>query len=266
MTDKTPRTQDERRLWLIEALLAERAEYADIEIPSSADGQCQLLRALFNVRPPVPASDAFLTVQDAYLQERLQEKGVTALADLTPQAPHLYLWQGDITTLAVDGIVNAANSQMLGCFAPNHGCIDNAIHTFAGVQLRLACAAQMQAQGHEERTGQAKITPGFNLPAAHVLHTVGPIVGWQGVTPRDQAALASCYRSCLDVAEAQGLRSLAFCCISTGEFHYPNDQAARIALDTVQNYLQSTDDPLEVVFNVFKSVDYDIYRNLLGQL
>ena len=255
-------TQDERRRWLIDALLAERAEYAEITVPSDLDAQRQLLRALFNVRPPQPVTEDFLAVQDAYLQQRAREKGVTQLADLTPLQPQLYLWRGDITTLAADGIVNAANSQMLGCFAPNHGCIDNAIHTFAGVQLRLACAALMATQGHEERTGQAKITPGFNLPAAHVLHTVGPIVQWR-VTPRDQAALASCYRSCLELADAHNLRSLAFCCISTGEFHYPNDQAARIAVDVVRSYLQQTDSPMEVVFNVFKPVDYAIYRDLL---
>ena len=263
MTDR-PQTQDSRRLWLIDALLAERTEYAHIEIPEDAESQRRLLRALFNVRPPEPASDEFLAVQDAYLQERTREKGVTHLAELACLQPQLYLWQGDITTLEVDGIVNAANNQMLGCFAPNHGCIDNAIHTFAGVQLRLACAQMMATQAHEEPTGQVKITPGFNLPAAHVLHTVGPIVGWQGVTPRDRLALASCYRSCLELADAHGLSSLAFCCISTGEFHYPNDQAARVAIETVRQYLRETESTLEVVFNVFKPVDYQLYLDLLG--
>ena len=255
-------TQDERRLWLIDALLAERPEYAGMQAPDDENDQRMLLRALFNVREPKPADSEFLAIQDAYLQQRTAEKGVTSLADLTPVQPHLYVWRGDITTLAVDGIVNAANSQMLGCFAPNHGCIDNAIHTFAGVQLRLACAEQMAAQGHEERTGNAKITPGFNLPARYVLHTVGPIVGWK-VTARDQLALVSCYRSCLQLATEHGLRSLAFCCISTGEFHYPNDQAARIAVDTVQAYLAEANDPMEVVFNVFKPMDLAIYHDLL---
>ena len=264
MAQALPTTQGERRLWLIQALLAEHEEYAGIDIPDDVTGQRSLLRALLNVRPPERPSDDFLIVQDAYLQQRTQEKGVTRLEELEPVSEHLYVWRGDITTLAADGIVNAANSQMLGCFAPNHGCIDNAIHTFAGVQLRLACAEQMAAQGHEERTGSAKITPGFNLPAAHVLHTVGPIVGWH-VTARDQASLASCYRSCLELAEANGLRSLAFCCISTGEFHYPNEEAARVATDVVRSYLQESDDPMEVVFNVFKPVDDAIYRNLLCQ-
>ncbi len=264
MAQKLPATQDERRTWLIDALLDEREEYADIAVPKTADGQRALLRALLNVRPPQEVDARFLAVQDAYLQQRAREKGITRLGDLSPIAAHRYVWRGDITTLAVDGIVNAANSQMLGCFAPNHGCIDNAIHTFAGIQLRLACAKIMQEQGHEERTGDAKITSGYNLPARHVLHTVGPIVGWR-VTPRDQVSLASCYRSCLHLAHERGLRSLAFCCISTGEFHYPNDQAARIAVDVVNTYLQETDDPMEVVFNVFKPVDDAIYRDLLEQ-
>ena len=258
-----PARRTTARLWLIEALLDEHEQYAQVRIPEGIDDQRALLRALLNVRPPQPVSDDFLAVQDAYLQVRTREKGVTHLRDLAPLQEHLYLWRGDITTLAVDGIVNAANSQMLGCFAPNHGCIDNAIHTFAGVQLRLACAEQMAIQGHEERTGQAKITPGFNLPAAHVLHTVGPIVGWQGVTPRDQASLASCYRSCLELAARNGLRSLAFCCISTGEFHYPNDEAARIAVDVVAQLPAEQRHPMEVVFNVFKPVDLAIYHDLL---
>lgn len=262
MTDGLPATQDDRRLWLIQALLDEHEQYAQVRIPEGIDDQRALLRALLNVRPPQPVSDDFLAVQDAYLQVRTREKGVTRLRDLAPLQEHLYLWRGDITTLAVDGIVNAANSQMLGCFAPNHGCIDNAIHTFAGVQLRLECAEQMAIQGHEERTGSAKITGGYNLPASHVLHTVGPIVGYR-VTPRDQASLASCYHSCLELAARNGLRSLAFCCISTGEFHYPNDEAARIAVDVVRSYLQQTDSPMEVVFNVFKPVDHAIYRDLL---
>ena len=258
MRDDLPVTQDERRLWLIRSLLAEHEQYAQVRIPDSADDQRALLRALLNVRPPQPVGDDFLAVQDAYLKERTREKGVTRLEDLTPLQEHIYLWRGDITTLAVDGIVNAANSQMLGCFAPNHGWI----HTFAGVQLRLACARLMAIQGHEERAGTAKITEGYNLPAAHVLHTVGPIVGYR-VTPRDQASLISCYRSCLELAERNDLRSLAFCCISTGEFHYPNDQAARIAIDAVHDYLQQSDKPMEVVFNVFKPVDHAIYRDLL---
>ena len=176
--------------------------------------------------------------------------------------PGLYLWQGDITRLAADAVVNAANSGMTGCYVPNHTCIDNCIHTFAGVQLRLACAGQMRAQGQEEPAGQAKITPGYNLPARYVLHTVGPIVQ-DTVTKEDEKTLASCYRSCLALAESCHLKSIAFCCISTGIFHFPNRRAAEIAVSTVKAYLAEHHSGLKVIFNVFKDEDYDIYRELL---
>ena len=197
------------------------------------------------------------------MQEETRKKGVTALSDLEPVQKGIYLWRGDITTLQCDGIVNAANSQMLGCFCPNHGCIDNAIHTFAGVQLRLACAELMRKQGHEEETGKAKITPAFNLPCRYVIHTVGPIIRGQ-VTKSDKNALASCYRSCLELAEQNGVKSIAFCCISTGEFHFPNDKAAEIAVQTVKDFKSQTHSEIEVIFNVFKDIDYKIYRELLG--
>ncbi|MBQ1821447.1 MAG: protein-ADP-ribose hydrolase [Clostridia bacterium] len=251
-------TQDERRVWLIRALLDEQG-YRN-EIPRDVFEQKRLLRGLFNVRPPEPISDEFLTVQDAYLKEAIREKGVTALSDLKPLKPHQYLWRGDITTLEVDAIVNAANSQMLGCFAPNHGCIDNAIHTFAGVQLRLACNEIMQRQGHEEPTGTAKITPGFNLPAKYVLHTVGPIVSGR-LAEKHCKELASCYQSCLALAAENGLLSVAFCCISTGVFGFPQREAARIAVETVTAFQR--DCPIDVVFNVFKEADLAIYRRLL---
>ncbi len=251
-------TQGERRVFLIEALLSE-AGYRN-GIPEDAFEQKRLLRGLFNVRPPMPASAEFLAVQDAYLQEATCEKGVTALSDLTPVKPHLYLWRGDITTLAVDAIVNAANSALLGCFSPNHGCIDNAIHTFSGVQLRLACDAIMRAQGHPEPTGGAKLTPGFNLPAKYVLHTVGPIVSGP-LTQRHRAQLASCYESCLRLAEENGLKSVAFCCISTGVFGFPQNEAPKIAVDTVTAFQK--DCPIDVVFNVFKEADLRLYQALL---
>lgn len=187
---------------------------------------------------------------------------MTSVADLQPLQPSIYLWQGDITTLQCDGIVNAANSQMLGCFCPNHGCIDNAIHTFAGVQLRSACAELMRKQGHEEETGKAKITPAYNLPCRYVLHTVGPIVSGR-LTQQDCGLLASCYRSCLELAEQNSLKSIAFCCISTGEFHFPNDKAAEIAIHMVKEYKAQTHSRIEVSFNVFKELDYNIYRELL---
>ena len=201
-------TQIERRLFLIQELLKEQPKYSKIEIPPSGQEQKVLLRALFNIRMPLPVNDAFLDVQNAYLQEEIHRKRVTRLTDLQAIQQGLYLWQGDITTLACGAIVNAANSQMLGCFYPNHGCIDNAIHTFAGVQLRLACAELMRKQGHEEATGKAKITPAFNLPCRYVIHTVGPIIGEQ-VTKSDKNALASCHRSCLELAEANILAVLA---------------------------------------------------------
>ncbi|MCC8075340.1 MAG: protein-ADP-ribose hydrolase [Clostridiales bacterium] len=255
-------TQDERRVYLIKALLAEDARYQGMEIPADAFQQKRLLRALFNVRMPKLVSAEFLIVQDAYLQEATRQKGITDLSDLTPTQEGLYLWQGDITTLRCGAIVNAANSQMLGCFCPNHGCIDNAIHTYAGVQLRAACAELMERQGHEEETGRAKLTPAFNLPCDYVLHTVGPIVGhW--LTRKDRELLASCYRSCLDLAEQDGIQSVAFCCISTGEFHFPNDKAAEIAVRTVKEYQQQTHSKIEVIFNVFKDIDLEIYQNLL---
>ncbi|HIV02694.1 MAG TPA: protein-ADP-ribose hydrolase [Candidatus Aphodoplasma excrementigallinarum] len=256
-------TQTERRLYLIKALLKEQPRYAGMEIPTDEQAQKRLLRSLFNIRMPRPASQEFLAVQDAYLQEETRCKGITDLADLRPVQEGVYLWQGDITALRCDAIVNAANSQMLGCFIPCHGCIDNAIHTFAGIQLRLACAELMQRQGREEETGKAKITPAFNLPCRYVLHTVGPIVGGP-LTRRDKALLASCYRSCLELAEQHGVKSIAFCCISTGEFHFPNEKAAEIAIQTVNEYRERTNSKIEVIFNVFKETDLSIYRKLLG--
>ncbi len=255
-------TQSERRLYLIRELLKEQPQYQDIQIPAGRQEQKHLLRSLFNVRMPAPVSDEFLAIQDAYLQEETAEKGIIDLADLKPIQDHLYLWQGDITTLRCGAIVNAANSQMLGCFWPCHGCIDNAIHTCAGVQLRAACAELMEQQGHEEETGKAKITPAFNLPCDYVLHTVGPIVSGR-LKETDKELLASCYRSCLELAAAHGIKSIAFCCISTGEFHFPNDAAANIAVTTVKNYLLETQSEMEVIFNVFKEADYKIYQKLL---
>ena len=254
-------TQEERLTFLLDYLLRERQEKFDV--PADPQGRRQLLRALMNVRMPAPVSDEFLGVQDAYLQEETRRKGITDLQELEPVEPGIYLWQGDITTLRCDAIVNAANSQMLGCFVPCHGCIDNAIHSFAGVQLRLACQQLMQRQGHEEGTGEAKVTPAYNLPCRYVLHTVGPIITVR-VTGRDCQLLASCYRSCLELAERSGCRSMAFCCISTGEFHFPNRLAAQIAVETVRAYRQEQTNPMEVIFNVFQDQDHAIYRQLLG--
>lgn len=257
-------TQAERRKYLIAALLREQPQYAGLTIPADAQGQKDLLRSLMNVRMPKPISRDFLQVQDEYLQYARDKRGITDGAKLPsiPGDSRMVLWQGDITTLKVDAIVNAANSQMCGCFRPMHNCVDNIIHSKAGIELRLRCNDIMQAQGHEEPTGQAKITPAFNLPCKYVLHTVGPIVQ-ERLRKEHEELLASCYRSCLELAEENGVSSIAFCCISTGVFMFPNKRAAEIAVETVQKYLEETGSRMQVVFNVFKDEDLHIYKRLL---
>lgn len=256
--------QRERRIYLIQELLKENQVYRKMEIPKTSGEQKQLLRGLMNIRLPGRAGEEFMKAQDEYLQEEIRRKGITKMVSLTPVQDGIYLWQGDITTLECDAIVNAANSQMLGCFCPNHGCIDNAIHTFSGIQLREACTKLMAEQGHEEETGKAKITPAFNLPCKYVLHTVGPIVRGR-LTEKDEKLLASCYRSCLELSEKYSVKNIAFCCISTGEFHFPNDKAAEIAVRTVKEYKRQTGSRIEVIFNVFKDLDKEIYRKLLAE-
>ena len=270
----------ERIQYLNRILLEEMPQYkADAAtFPDETHAQRRLLRSLMNLRPPGSISTDFLQEQDILLQEESSAKGVVKLdelptiadetsKDITPQdapARNLVLWQGDITRLAADGIVNAANSAMLGCFAPCHGCIDNAIHSAAGLQLREACAQLMKQQGHPEPTGQAKITPAYNLPSKFVLHTVGPIIPSDRQPNEAEAELlASCYRSCLKLAADHQLKSIAFCCISTGEFHYPRKEAAQIALNTVSRWLASSVSEMKVIFNVFKDEDLEVYRKLL---
>lgn len=240
-------TQAERRLYLIRSLLNEKTEYQSLNVPRDAGEQRKLLRSLMNVRMPKVADEAFLRVQDEYLRQELADEGITDLDDLRPVSGDLYLWQGDITRLKCGAIVNAANSGMTGCYIPCHACIDNCIHTFAGVQLRQDCAALMAEQGHEEQTGQAKITKAYNLPCDYVLHTVGPIVSGR-VTREDERLLASCYRFCLELAEKNSVRSIAFCCISTGVFHFPNERAAEIAVETVRRYKVETGSKIKVGF------------------
>lgn len=254
--------QNERRLFLIKELLAERAEYKDIEIPKNSDEQKLLLRALMNVRLPKKINKEFLTVQNEYLSAEISKKGITDVSELEPIQNGLYIWQGDITTLKCDAIVNAANSGMTGCYVPNHRCIDNCIHTYSGIQLRNTCAEIMKKQGQSEPTGTAKITPAFNLPSRYIIHTVGPIINGHA-TEKDCKLLADCYSSCLELAADNGLESIAFCCISTGEFHFPNDKAAEIAVNTVKSFMNKETSVKKVIFNVFKDMDKEIYTKLL---
>ena len=255
--------QTERRRFLIDALLDERPEYRGARVPAGGEEQRLLLRALMNVRTARKCSPEFLRVQDEYLRAELEAKGITDIGSLMPVRRGLYIWRGDITTLRCDAIVNAANSGMTGCYIPNHRCIDNCIHSYAGVELREYCAELMRRQGHEEPTGAAKITPAYNLPCRYVLHTVGPIISGR-VTKQDEELLASCYRSCLELAAENGLESVAFCCISTGEFHFPNERAAEIAVKTAEEFMQKESSVRKVIFNVFKDRDEEIYRKLLG--
>ena len=252
---------------LIDILLTEMPEYRAqaAQVAAEQTAQRSLLRALMNVREPRPLSAEFLRLQDELLKAERDQRG-TVDAMMIPAAsadPRLALWQGDITRLAVDAIVNAANSRLLGCFIPCHRCIDNAIHSAAGLALRAECAARMEQQGHPEKTGSAKITRGYNLPARYVLHTVGPIVRGT-LTERDKELLASCYRSCLSCAVQYDLKSIAFCCISTGEFHFPNKEAAEIAVHEVRAFLAQNKTMERVVFNVFKDEDKEIYERLLS--
>ena len=257
-------TQDERREYLIQYLLKEEIPFGRQNIPTDKQGQENLLRSLMNVRPPRPISNDFLKIQDEYLTERNIERGITDVDTLAPvkSDSRLYIWQGDITTLKCDAIVNACNSQMLGCFSPMHACIDNFIHTYAGMELRLKMHEIMTKQGHEEETGKAKITSGYNLPTKYILHTVGPIIQWK-VTKEDEDLLASCYTECLKLAADTGVESIAFCCLSTGVFHFPQQRAAEIATNTVKQYLNKDSRIKKVIFNVFKDEDLKIYSGLL---
>ena len=254
--------QTERRRFLIEKLLKENRRYQRMQVPSGIAEQKQLLRSLMNVRYAAPITEEFAVVQDAYLTEVNAEKGFVTTENMQELQPELYLWQGDITRLKVGAIVNAANSGMTGCYQPCHNCIDNCIHTYAGIQLRNYCAELMEKQGYEEPTGHAKITPAFNLPCDYVIHTVGPIV--QGkLTSQHEELLRSCYESCLRIADENRVESIAFCCISTGVFMFPNRRAAEIAVQTVQEYKQNTGSHIKVIFNVFKDADREIYEELL---
>ena len=255
-------TQNERLYFLLDYLIKESPRYTDIKIPVETAEQKQLLRSLVNLRAPEPVTEEFLEIQDEYLKQETQSKGITDINTLIPLRDRLYIWQGDITTLKCGAIVNAANPAMLGCFVPCHGCIDNAIHTYAGVQLRAECDRLMKEQGYKEPTGQAKITGAYNLPCDYIIHTVGPVIHGR-LTVNDCDLLKSCYIECLKAAEKNNIKSIAFCCISTGEFHFPNEKAAEIAVDTVTEHLKNS--KIErVIFNVFKDKDMAFYTKLLG--
>lgn len=236
--------------------------FRNYEISTNYENNQILLRSLMNIRDVYEASEDFLKIQDEYLQIELNKKGIVDINDLKPIQDNLYLWQGDITTLKCDAIVNAANNKLLGCFIPNHKCIDNCIHTYAGIQLRNECYKIITLQGHDEITGQAKITKAYNLPSKYILHTVGPIINHK-VSKEDEELLSSCYRSCLKLAIENNINSIAFCCISTGEFHFPNELAANIAIKTVKEFVKIYNTNIKAIFNVFKKEDYDIYYKLL---
>ena len=247
--------------FMIECLLNEDLRYSGISIPESEREQFQLYRSLVNIRSASPVSQEYLDMENQFLQDMTAQKGITDIADLQPIKNNIYLWQGDITTLKCEAIINAANSGMTGCYQPCHNCIDNCIHTFAGVKLRLECAEIMQKQGHDEPTGQAKITSAYNLPCDYVIHTVGPVVQ-EKLTEKHCELLENCYKNCLELAVKNNIDSIAFCCISTGVFGFPKQEAAEIAVKTVREFLKNHS--IKVIFNVFGDDDYEIYKRLLG--
>ena len=266
---KEDMTQDQRLDYLVEAFKAVSVQYKHVRTPDDAEGKRRILRSLMNIRMPKGLDERVLAVQDAYLRERIRENGIIRLSDIPVIRDGMSIWQGDITRLAVDAIVNAANSQMLGCFVPMHTCIDNCIHTFAGVQLRAECVRQMEqlrlryGREYEQATAVPMLTNAYNLPAKKVIHIVGPIVA-RHLTPALENDLADCYQNTLDMCLENGLKSVAFCCISTGIFRFPGKRAAEIAVRTVTDWLSGHRDAMErVVFNVFKEEDKAYYEQLL---
>ena len=262
------KSQNERLEYLVDAFKADSVRYKDLQTPRDTAGRRCILRSLMNIRMPGRLDDSVLTVQDEYLQERIRENGIVPLEDIPVKEGVISVWQGDLTRLAVDAIVNAANSQMLGCFVPMHTCIDNCIHTFAGIQLRAECDRQMKelrakyGPEYEQPTAVPMLTDGYNLPARKVIHIVGPIVAG-ALTPTLDQDLADCYKNTLDMCAENNLRSVAFCCISTGVFHFPPERAAQIAVKTVREWLAEHDGAVDrVIFNVFSEKDRDIYEHL----
>lgn len=256
--------QKERRIYLIKELLKEIKGHENDALPESEDEQKAKLRGLMNIRKAKEISPTFLRIQDEYLQNEIERKGIVDSSLLPMIRDRISLWQGDITLLKCDAVVNAANSAMTGCYRPNHRCIDNSIHTYAGVQLRLTCESIMKAQGFPEPPGKAKITPAYNLPSKWIIHTVGPVVQ-NAVTENDEKTLASCYRECLRLAEDNALNSIAFCSISTGVFGFSKRRAGEIATAAVLDYLDKSSSIKRVVFNVFSDDDNRIYTELLSR-
>ena len=262
------KTQNQRLDYLVEEFKKDSVQYMDLETPKDTEGKRRILRSLMNIRMPREMDEEVLAVQDEYLQERIRENGIVEPADIPVIRDRISIWQGDITRLAADAIVNAANSQMLGCFIPMHTCIDNCIHTFAGVQLREECNRQMNAlrirygRDYEQPTAVPMLTDAYNLPAKKVIHIVGPVVR-HGLTKELEEQLAACYRNTLDMCSENGLRTVAFCCISTGVFRFPNKRAAGIAVQTVSEWLlMHTGQMDRVIFNVFKDEDREYYEQL----
>ncbi len=269
MKDMKTMTQSERLDYLVEAFIEDSKEYGDLRIPNDPEEKRKILRSLMNIRMPSSMSEEVLSVQDDYLTERNREKGIVTLNDIPEIKDGLSIWQGDITRLAVDAIVNAANSQMLGCFVPMHSCIDNCIHSFAGIQLRNECNEKMKVkriqygEDYEQPTAAPMLTEAYNLPAKKIVHVVGPIVSGR-LTEDLENDLADCYANTLDLCKDSGLRSVAFCCISTGVFHFPNRKAAQIAVKTVREWMKRYPDSMDrVIFNVFKDEDRRYYEQEL---
>ncbi|KQY94732.1 Appr-1-p processing protein [Paenibacillus sp. Root52] len=262
---------------LLTHLLEEFSNLQHVSIPSEYAEKRELLRGLMNLRKPAPVPVAFQREMDSLLQKELGEKVIVRSDQLNPisylfpessieHADQLFVWQGDITQLQVDAIVNAANEYMLGCFQPLHACIDNAIHSAAGPLLREDCNRIMNIQNETEATGGAKITRAYHLPATYILHTVGPIVP-QGttLTRQQQEELASCYLSCLELAhEIDDIRTVALCSISTGVFGFPKAEASNIAVTTVQQWLDAHPDHhfKQIIFNVFSQEDHEQYMRV----
>ena len=260
-------TQEERRIWLIDYLRNESNDLKEMGIPGDEQGQRNMLRALMNIREVKPIGEDFLKIQDDYLTWETGKRGIIDAGEMSyfGKNSRIYLWQGDITRLKCDAIVNAANSKMRGCFIPLHDCIDNRIHSRAGVQLRIRCDEIMRKQGHDEPAGSAKVTPAYNLPCEQIIHVAGPVVEYE-IEDEHIKQLRQCYITCLEVAQLYEMDSIALCSISTGENKFPMEDAARIAIDTVMEYIREHDRPKQIIFTVEDDEALEIYTHLLSKV